>query len=1088
MTNSETVKKSTDADMDQKENLVDKELTLGVVLPGGVEKTATVHGSKPVMDLLVILCAKYRLNPSSHTIELSSPNGDCIKCKPHALIGALEVEKILIKPKGVADKKQGPKMPEATVRLVINYKKTHKTVLRVSPRIPLGEHMPAVCAKCELDLHTAVLLRNASSKEPLELTKSLDDLGLREVYAVDEKENKTQPGKDKVLKEKENKGLFSIFKRSKKKPEQVVSDSAPASPVLKDSTDGVPSLSAQAPTCSPNATLSDVPKKRRAPLPPMTASQSAPSNLSDQQPDPQPNPKPDGPQEESGIGRGSLKSSKRKAPPPPSAPCIKTIEGKTEDKSIKVSHLKEISEQEEVVSSVDMDTSTCDARQETNSSLSLSTASSVDCGKTDVISPPVDIETRETSPSEVMREDPQQSDLASDDKPAMNMDPDPMKEVTEEIMNAEEPSTSEMEDRGLTSDSASSEVESQPGESALAPTEESLTLQCQSEPDSSPVSVEEAELQTVPPSGPRRQYTPRPGRTTYTIVPSKSGDKLKYFEVELTLVDPAAAVEEDRAAMEEERTALEEDRAAMEEDRTALDEDRAAMVEERTALEEDRTALEENTSAMEEDRTAMEEDRTALEEDRTALEEDRTVIEEDRTALEEERTALEEDRAAMEEDRTALEEDRAAMEEERTALEEDRTALEEDRTALEENTSAMEEDRTAMEEDRTALEEDRTAMEEDRTVIEEDRTAMEKDRTALGEDRTALGEDRTAVEEDKTALEENALPEPGDGSPDTDENQVPIAEPELSESVTKGDELGEETVTTETSDHAHTDTASSTAAPAEAPEADGGKSKALSTNDGGVQTGPTQEKKIPPAIKPKPGSFHLLKHKRVSGEYVISAVTKHVNPASDCSENEDPATKELVGAIEELSIPPPPPFPPPPPPPMLQKEREAPAGAPEQDLGPQETSSPGDDIIRSTAKEQPVEMSLEKLASFAAPKPYVPVKPSRFAQTVSSAARKRAEFFAPLYRSLSQPPGSFMSEAEAEERSNGRAPELQGTDDPGCGSDSRSSPQRTGLRDPGETPAMHGDAEPCTVQVIDLHTVSTNTMWLSAVCLLPYFN
>ncbi|KAI1899195.1 hypothetical protein AGOR_G00059230 [Albula goreensis] len=818
--------------MDQKENLVDKELTLGVVLPGGVEKTATVHGSKPVMDLLVILCAKYRLNPSSHTIELSSPNGDCIKCKPHALIGALEVEKILIKPKGAADKKQGPKMPEATVRLVINYKKTHKTVLRVSPRIPLGEHMPAVCAKCELDLHTAVLLRNASSKEPLELTKSLDDLGLREVYAVDEKgvdsapdlpaspkheENKTLPGKDKVLKEKENKGLFSIFKRSKKKPEQVVSDSAPASPVLKDSPDGVPSLSAQAPTCSPNATLSDVPKKRRAPLPPMTASQSAPSNLSDQQPDPQPNPKPDGPQEESGIGRGSLKSSKRKAPPPPSAPCIKTTEGKTEDKSIKVSHLKEISEQEEVVSSVDMDTSTCDAGQGTNSSLSLSTASSVDCGKTDIISPPVDIETRETSPSEVTGEDPQQSDLASHDKPAMDMDPDPMKEVTEEIMNAEEPSTSEMEDRaGLTSDSAASEVECQPGESALAPTEESLTLQCQSEPDSSPVSVEEAEVQTVPPSEPRRQYTPRPGLTTYTIVPSKSADKLKYFE---------------------------------------------------------------------------------------------------------------------------------------------------------------------------------------------------------------------------------------------------------------GDELGEETVTTETSDHAQTDTASSTTAAAEAPEADGEKSIALSTNGGGIQTGPTQEKKIPPAIKPKPGSFHILKHKRVPGEYVISAATKHVNPISDCSENEDPATKELVGAIEELSIPPPPPFPPPPPPPLLQKEREAPVGAPEQDLGPQETSSPGDDIIRSSAKEQPVEMSLEKLASFAAPKPYVPVKPSRFAQTVSSAARKRAEFFAPLYRSLSQPPGSFMSETEAEERSDGRAPELQGTDDPGCGSDSRSSPQRTGLRDPGETPAMHGDAEPCTVQVIDLHTV-----------------
>ncbi|KAG9340866.1 hypothetical protein JZ751_020059 [Albula glossodonta] len=34
--------------MDQKENLIDKELTLTVVLPGGAEKTTTVPGSLPL--------------------------------------------------------------------------------------------------------------------------------------------------------------------------------------------------------------------------------------------------------------------------------------------------------------------------------------------------------------------------------------------------------------------------------------------------------------------------------------------------------------------------------------------------------------------------------------------------------------------------------------------------------------------------------------------------------------------------------------------------------------------------------------------------------------------------------------------------------------------------------------------------------------------------------------------------------------------------------------------------------------------------------------------------------------------------------
>ncbi len=67
--------------------------------------------SKPMMDLLVMLCAKYHLNPSGHTIELITTNRNCVKFKPNALIGALEPEKILLKPKGMEDKskKTGPR-------------------------------------------------------------------------------------------------------------------------------------------------------------------------------------------------------------------------------------------------------------------------------------------------------------------------------------------------------------------------------------------------------------------------------------------------------------------------------------------------------------------------------------------------------------------------------------------------------------------------------------------------------------------------------------------------------------------------------------------------------------------------------------------------------------------------------------------------------------------------------------------------------------------------------------------------------------------------------------------------------------------
>lgn len=76
--------------------------------------------------------------------------------------------------------------------MVINYKKTQKTILRVSPRVPLSEHLPAICEKCEFDIETTILLRDVQSLAPLDLSSSLNDYAIREVYARDTKgEHKT---------------------------------------------------------------------------------------------------------------------------------------------------------------------------------------------------------------------------------------------------------------------------------------------------------------------------------------------------------------------------------------------------------------------------------------------------------------------------------------------------------------------------------------------------------------------------------------------------------------------------------------------------------------------------------------------------------------------------------------------------------------------------------------------------------------------------------------------------------------------------------------------------------------------------------
>ncbi|XP_057157410.1 cordon-bleu protein-like 1 isoform X12 [Pan paniscus] len=277
--------------MEQKENMIDKDVELSVVLPGDIIKSTTVHGSKPMMDLLIFLCAQYHLNPSSYTIDLLSAEQNHIKFKPNTPIGMLEVEKVILKPKMLDKKKPTPIIPEKTVRVVINFKKTQKTIVRVSPHASLQELAPIICSKCEFDpLHT-LLLKDYQTQEPLDLTKSLNDLGLRELYAMDVNRATSVTVFSKsslqescqisqnldIMKEKENKGFFSFFQRSKKKRDQTAS--APATPLVnKHRPTFTRSNTISKPYIS-NTLPSDAPKKRRAPLPPMPASQSVPQDL-----------------------------------------------------------------------------------------------------------------------------------------------------------------------------------------------------------------------------------------------------------------------------------------------------------------------------------------------------------------------------------------------------------------------------------------------------------------------------------------------------------------------------------------------------------------------------------------------------------------------------------------------------------------------------------------------------------------------------------------------------------------------------------------------------------------------------------------
>ncbi|XP_052463079.1 cordon-bleu protein-like 1 isoform X2 [Carassius gibelio] len=655
--------------MEQKENLLEQDLTLTVVLPEGLEKTVVVHGSKPMMDLLVMLCAKYHLNPSGHTIELITTNRNQVKFKPNALIGALEAEKILLKPKGMEDKniKTGPQMPEATVRLVINYKKTQKAILRVSPRVPLQELLPAICEKCEFDLQTTVLLRNVHSEDTLDLSGSLNDFGLREVYARDTKViSPVSPfspvslppspsgseiylhGKEKIQREKEKK-RFSLFRKgSKKQSEKYMTVSAPGSPVQrKQRPVSMSSFSMHSPiTYDCNTMPSNMPKKRRAPLPPSMMSQSMPTDLGHHHCNSQTTTHHDGNQNMAPLSRGSStessfkKSTKRKAPPPPTSSSAAPLKETTQDKDmtepVLASPLEEIREQEEMTGSAEGQVSAVKEKEDEDSSLNLSADISLDSGRAGTATPSQDSEVKE---SEMARDNPS-CDLSPDTDGAEatvngeikseqatssripSEDIEPPVEKTEEVIKssetcrvleevfvstAEKPASvcnklqssecgiqtlhTDLQAQGFDSNTelsrehqipkivpssvrfAHTETQMQTGpqkpfetsgsctEPSTAPSASTTGLKrdmatsteklrvpkphspaihatwdLTSTPTSKASSVQYiVETKPKPSNELTREYIPKVGMTTYTIVPQKSLEKLRFFEVELTL-------------------------------------------------------------------------------------------------------------------------------------------------------------------------------------------------------------------------------------------------------------------------------------------------------------------------------------------------------------------------------------------------------------------------------------------------------------------------------------------------------------------------------------------------------------------------
>lgn len=192
--------------------------------------------------------------------------------------------------------------------------------------------------------------------------------------------------------------------------------------------------------------------------------------------------------------------------------------------------------------------------------------------------------------------------------------------------------------------------------------------------------------------------------------------------------------------------------------------------------------------------------------------------------------------------------------------------------------------------------------------------------------------------------------------------------------------------------HSNVDSTQPDLVPPVVPAGDGKGYEPSLTFDGGIKAGPALQikgKKIPPATKPKPASLRLPQHMQTPGYRVTSVTLSNVSTSPDGAPGQQGKELPREQSAEmnfSLSSPPS----------RLPAERweEQGAGRSPQELGKtQEEPSP--EISKragALAKPPPPGLSLEKLRSFAAPRPYSPANPSRFALAVSSAVRRAQSF------------------------------------------------------------------------------------------------
>ncbi|KAK7499370.1 hypothetical protein BaRGS_00009345, partial [Batillaria attramentaria] len=148
--------------------------------------------SIPMMDLLVHLAAKSKVNPTGHTLQvLDEETGKSLDYKPSQTVGSLGATTVHIVSKNkkpdwskAVKANKAAKAFEITHRFTINLPGGQKAVMRISPHLTLEQVFAKVCQDKSLDTRRYTLQHPTNPMAPLNLKATIADSKLSEINLI----------------------------------------------------------------------------------------------------------------------------------------------------------------------------------------------------------------------------------------------------------------------------------------------------------------------------------------------------------------------------------------------------------------------------------------------------------------------------------------------------------------------------------------------------------------------------------------------------------------------------------------------------------------------------------------------------------------------------------------------------------------------------------------------------------------------------------------------------------------------------------------------------------------------------------------